>query len=101
MKFLARLVLPLLVATAGTTTSGCYVTAREPEPVYATTEVTSAPVADIERYPHAVYEGRTVYLYRDRWYYRDGSRWQYYRNEPPTLIRHRNYVQSAPLATHP
>jgi hypothetical protein len=97
---LSRFVSPLLVAVAGSL-GGCYVHA-EPEPVYATTEVTAAPVA-VETYPSTVYEGRTVYLYNDRWYYRDGGRWAYYRQEPPTLYRHRHYVQSAPPArrNHP
>jgi len=45
-----------------------------------------------------VYEGRPVYYYRDRWYYRNNNRWQYYRQEPVQLQRHRTYVQQAPAA---
>ncbi len=74
---------------------GCTVRAQG-EPVgYA--EVNSAPV-DIETRHRATYEGRPVYFYRDHWYYRDGSRWNYYRQEPPALYRQRPYVQEAPPA---
>jgi hypothetical protein len=96
---LSRFALPLVVAgvaTMSALTAGCYVSA-EPTPVYATTEVTAAP-ANIETSPTTVYEGRTVYLYNDHWYYRDGARWSYYQTEPPALNRQRHYVQSAPPA---
>jgi len=59
-------------------------------------EITSAPVADIELYPNTVYEGRTVYLYDNRWYYRDGSQWRYYRAEPPPLAQHRQHLHAVP-----
>jgi hypothetical protein len=52
--------------------------------------ITSAPVADIELYPNTIYEGRTVYLYNDRWYYRDGAAWRYYDREPPALAERRH-----------
>ena len=60
----------------------------------------AAPVA-IETYPHTTYEGNEVYLYNDRWYYRDhgrSNRWVYYQNPPPALERQRPYVQQAPPA---
>jgi hypothetical protein len=96
---LSRLVGTSAVVLGALALGGChgYVT-TEPEPVYATTELTSAPVADIEAYPQVVYEGRPVYLYNNHWYYRNGNRWSYYRNEPPVLERHRRYVQTAPPA---
>lgn len=65
-----------------------------PEPVHAARAVTSAPV-QIETYPSTVYEGRTVYLYHDHWYYRDRGRWAYYRDEPRLLNRHRHHVHTA------
>jgi hypothetical protein len=75
--------------------SACYATV-EPEPVgYA--YVTSAP-ADVETYPSVYYEGRPVYYYGDHWWFRDGSRWGYYRSEPEYLHRQRSYVQQAPPA---
>ena len=70
-------------------------TSAPPEPVYLTSE--SVPV-DIETYPSTVYEGRNVYLYSDRWYYRDRDRWVYYRTEPEQLRRHRQFIQQAPPA---
>src|SRR5437762_12424724 len=51
---------------------------------------------DIETYPHTAWEGRVVYLYGDRWYFHDGPRWAYLREEPPYLYRHRTYVVAAP-----
>lgn len=96
---LSRLVGSVAVVLGAIAGGGChgYVT-TEPEPVYATTAVTSAPVADIESYPQVDYEGHPVYLYDNRWYYRNGNDWAYYRSEPPVLERHRRYVQSAPPA---
>ena len=73
---------------------GC-VASLQAEPAYA--EVGDVPV-NVVVYPHTYYEGRTVYLVNDRWYYRDGPRWQYYREEPAPLIEHRNYIQQAPPA---
>jgi hypothetical protein len=67
------------------------VTATEP-----VVTVTSAPIADIELYPNTVYEGRTVYLYNDRWYYREGSAWRYYEREPPPLADHRARMHAMP-----
>ena len=54
---LSRFICPAIVAGI-TALTGCTVRTN-PEPVYATTEVTSAPV-QIETYPSTTYEGRTV-----------------------------------------
>jgi hypothetical protein len=84
------------VACAALSLSGCYAYA-EPPTVYA--EAYEAPVeVEVQTYPQTYYEGRPVYLYRDRWYYRTGNRWQYYRREPVELHRHRAYVRQAPAA---
>jgi hypothetical protein len=83
----------VFASVAGVT--GCHVVAR-PEPVTVTSG-TYAP-DDIESYPYANYEGRPVYLYNERWYYRDGGRWTYYRTPPPGLVRQRPYVRQAPPA---
>ena len=72
--------------------SGCHAYV-EPDVGYAT--VTSAPV-DIETYPSVSYEGRPVYFYGDRWWYRDGRRWTYYRDEPVQLHRERAHVRRVP-----
>jgi hypothetical protein len=90
----------LFVLACVASLSGCYAYA-EPEPEYAVAEVNAAPVeVDVNTYPHTVYAGRPVYYYRDRWYYRDGQRWYYYRSEPTHLreYRQRGYVQRAPPA---
>jgi hypothetical protein len=78
--------------------SGCAVHAH-PEPV-GYVELTSAPI-DVEAYPSTVYDGHTVYLYNDRWYYRDGGRWAYYRHEPRELYLRRGYVQRPYVAPAP
>jgi hypothetical protein len=84
----------LALACAALSLGGCYAYA-EPPVVYA--DASEAPVeVEIQSYPQTQYEGRPVYLYRDRWYYRDGNRWQYYRQEPVQLNRQRTYVQQAP-----
>jgi hypothetical protein len=85
--------LALLAASAVGSTGGCALHAH-PEPV-GYVEVTSAP-AGIETYPSTYYDGRPVYLYQDRWYYRDGRRWGYYRQEPPVLYEHRMRVRGRP-----
>lgn len=83
-----------------------------PGPAYVEAEYVPA---DIELYPHTYYEGRVVYLVNDRWYYRHGPGWVYYRSEPrplysqrqyyyrqygrsPYVYRERPYVQQAPPA---
>ncbi len=35
------------------------------------------------------YEGRPAYWYGDRWYYRDGGRWNHYDREPAMLQQRR------------
>lgn len=78
---------------------GCYATARvEPEPVYV--EAAYVP-RDVEVYPPHYYRGRTVYYVDGHWYQRRGTRWVYYRQEPPELYRRRVYVERAPRAPHP
>lgn len=73
---------------------GCVATLQA-EPAY----VEASPVpANIEIYPHTFYEGRTVYFVNDNWYYRDGPRWAYYRQEPAPLYQRRTYIQRAPPA---
>ena len=81
---------------AGAIALGAGCVARVEEPV-AYAEADYVPPT-VTTYPSTVYEGRTVYYYGDRWYYRDGSRWAYYRREPPVLYRQRTYVQAAPPA---
>jgi hypothetical protein len=49
--------------------------------------VETAPPPEIETYPYVVYEGQPVYHVHDRWYYRHGREWVYYR-EPPERLRH-------------
>ncbi len=65
------------------------VTATEP---VGYVDITTAPVADIDVYPSTVYDGRTVYLYNDRWYYREGTHWRYFQHEPPVLYQHRQQM---------
>jgi hypothetical protein len=73
------------VACAVIAAPGCYAYA-EPDVGYA--DLSSAPVG-IEEYPSVYYEGRPVYLSGDRWWYRDGRGWRYYRREPAELHRQR------------
>jgi hypothetical protein len=41
------------------------------------------------------FEGRATYWYGDRWYYRDGARWNHYDREPPGLYQRR--MQAPPM----
>jgi hypothetical protein len=41
------------------------------------------------------YEGRPAYYYNDRWYFRHGAGWGYYRSEP-AYLRQRRTVYGAP-----
>ncbi len=80
---------------------GCTVETHPQPVVYADDGVAYedvGPTIDINTYPHEVYEGRNVYYVNNRWYYRDGARWGYYRHEPAPLYRHRAYVRRAPPA---
>lgn len=85
--------LPIILTCAAATSilgaTGCVV--RETaEPVeYAEVD----PGVDVTVYPHEYYEGRTVYWVHDRWYYRDGRHWHYYRVEPRELHHRRAYVR--------
>ena len=88
--------------------SGCYAEATTGADVeYA------SPGVDVEVYPHEYYDGHVVYLVGDRWYYRDGPHWAYYRTEPHPLyerravirrqapvVRERSEVRRAPPAYH-
>jgi hypothetical protein len=71
--------------------SGCYAEAT-------TGAVVSADYvpAHVEAYPREYYDGRTVYLIGDRWYYHDGGHWVYYRSEPEVLVRRRVVIHQAP-----
>jgi hypothetical protein len=40
------------------------------------------PAGYIATYQPEYYEGRPVYLYNGRWFYRDVHGWNYYRTEP-------------------
>lgn len=84
----------LAIACAGSL--GCGLWSASASVPSADVEVTSAPIDDIETYPSTVYEGRNVYLYNDHWYYRNGSNWQYYRQEPQQLVQHRQRFQAQP-----
>jgi hypothetical protein len=48
------------------------------------------PVEHIRVAPQVVYGGRRVYWWGNRWYYQNGARWGYYRNEP-VYLRGRRY----------
>jgi hypothetical protein len=89
---LRRLGCCLLLAVSSCTVRGTA------EPV-AYVETTAAPVY-VDAYPSTVYDGRVVYYVNDRWMYRDGDRWAYYRTEPAPLYtyRQRTYVRTAPPA---
>ena len=54
--------------------------------------------ADVYAAPRVDYRGRQVYYTNGHWYYPRGRRWYYYRNEPPDLVRHRRYIETAPPA---
>ncbi len=99
----------LLIASVLGAVSGCYAEATTGADVEYV-----APVADVEVYPHEYYDGHVVYLVNDRWYYRDGPHWVYYRTEPHPLyerravirqqapvVRERTQVHRAPPAYHP
>jgi hypothetical protein len=84
-----------LVLVGALSLTGCYARARV-EPAYV--ETTYVP-ARVDVYPNYYYEGRTVYLIDNRWYYRrPNGVWVYYRNEPPVLYRQRISVRRAPPA---
>jgi hypothetical protein len=43
---------------------------------------------EIDSYPSVDYEGRPVYYWHGRWYYRHGEHWVYYRETPRYLHEH-------------
>jgi hypothetical protein len=88
-----KLTLALVLTLAS---SGCYATVRG-RGGYGYVE--TAPVA-YESYPYVVYEGRPVYHVNDRWYYRNGSRWDSYHAPPAALYRSREIRRQAPPAYH-
>ena len=65
-----------LTAVAAT---GCGGEVAVAEPAYY------PPAAYVASTAPVYYEGRPAYFYGDRWYYRDGGGWGYYRNEPEYL----------------
>jgi len=80
-----------LVVAAACALTGCYAEATTGADVeYA------PPVANVEVYPHEYYDGRVVYLVNDRWYYREGPHWVYYRSEPPVLYQRRTVIRTQP-----
>jgi hypothetical protein len=84
---------------------GCTAEVETARPVVASddadlVEVQTVP-ADIYAYPHVDYRGRPVYYVNGRWYSGNGQRWYYYLNEPPDLVRHRRYIETAPPARSP
>ena len=91
-----RIMAPLALLGIALGSSGCYAIAG----AYTDADYVEADDVPprVEVYPSYVYSGRTVYLINDRWYYRRGPHWVYYRQEPPELYRRRVYVQRAPRA---
>ena len=80
-----------VIGIAVSALAGCYATSGPPPVDYV--ETTGAPV-DIETYPSATYLGQPTYLYGDHWWYRNGGRWTYYRNEPAELRQQRDVVRA-------
>lgn len=79
----------LTLAASLALTSGCYASVSS-EPAYV--ETTYEPV-QVYAHPSTQYDGRVVYLVDDRWYYRDGPTWYYYRAEPAPLVERRVYLR--------
>src|SRR5262245_42683168 len=88
---LTRAAFALLLPLLAVVTPGCYAEATTGAVVH-----TEYVPAHVETYPHDYYEGHTVYLINDRWYYHDGSTWVYYRQEPEPLVRRRVVIRQAP-----
>jgi len=87
LKQTAPLLLFALLAT------GCYAEATTGAVV-----ATEYVPAHVDVYPREYYDGHVVYLINDHWYYHDGARWVYYRQEPEVLVRRRVVVHQAPPA---
>ena len=77
--------------------AGCYVS-TEPVPVVYAGGAETPTNVEIESSPRSTYDGRDVYYYRSRWYYRDRGNWAYYVREPAELHRQRPNVEHAPPA---
>jgi hypothetical protein len=93
-----RVALVSSLALSACVMGGCAAeVSAQPDPVYVTAD--TVPV-NVETSPSVVYEGHPTYFVNNRWYYRNGSSWVYYRHEPQELVRQRSYVQRAPAA-HP
>jgi hypothetical protein len=79
---------------------GCH--SAPPVSVVETTGATfpaSPSEVDVAASPRGEYGGMTVYLYRDRWYYRDAqSRWHYFVEEPDALREQRHFILSRTLS---
>lgn len=85
---LRALIAAIAFGTIAAATAGCEVgLVGEPGPAYYDDYPPDAYVATTEP---VYYEGRPVYWYRDRWYYREGRAWRHYEREPPALYQHRN-----------
>jgi hypothetical protein len=89
-----KLVLASFAFATALGSMGCTVETHPAQPVaYADDDsvdyAATGPVIDVNTYPYEVYGGRNVYYVGDRWYYRDGGRWAYYRHEPRVLYGRR------------
>lgn len=89
---LTRTAILLLLASLIVLTPGCYA-----EATTGAVARTQYVPAHVETYPSEYYDGRTVYLIGDRWYYHDGVGWVYYRHEPEPLVRRRVVIHQAPV----
>jgi hypothetical protein len=75
----------LVVLALGNALAGCYAGVA-----YDTDYPSAGYVSSAEP---VYYEGRPVYWYHDRWYYRDGRGWRHYDREPVFL--HERRTESA------
>jgi hypothetical protein len=83
---LRSIAVAVVLASAGL--AGC----AHDYPTVGYAEVTSAPVR-IDKYPSAMYKGRPTYLFEGKWYFRDGSQWRYFLEEPPPLRQARERIE--------
>ncbi len=81
-QFTQTATLPIVLAVA-LVVAGCATTGAEPWAVAA-----SVP-SDAVTYPQTRHDGREVFLIDNRWYFRSGSVWFYYRQEPVDLYEER------------
>jgi hypothetical protein len=79
----------LFIGAAGCEAS--ITTHEQPTVRYAYVEVDGVP-SDIDGAPTTQYEGRTIYLYKAEWYFRDGQRWRKYGSEPSELVERRHHL---------